>query len=361
MGTSSGAGGPAAAIYDRCAGGNGWHALTAHDVSLYSMSPFGLYSRHFADPKERDAADGAQSYFEARRAAAVSDAKRRLHPGAPDMGGSDTFEWFMVSLELMAGGVEAILDCPLIDRKGGMIGSPAIIERARGRSALGGHRYRVKEIEPTSHILPHHILRAAFHNRLLGRVQEHTPETFAIIDGGGSERLYEHAEHEGDLADAMKGAAAVIGGAAPTPTYGSCPYPWSGHNDRMAVLTRDISCIGGIGARRKEAMSRHGITTLDGLFKAGTGRLCGIRGIAGPTAASYMAGAKAILTGKHVRKDGGSGSAGRAETEVFFDFDGTGHRGRPHHIPDRDGGALRRAGRVRVIFNRDRRRGQDVL
>ena len=315
-------GGLTASIHDRCSGGSKKPMLTASDVSLYSMSPFGLHSRHFADPAEKDPADGAQEYFEGHRHAIETGIKSRLYRGVPDMGDADTFEWFMVSLELMASGVDAALGCQLVDRGAGMMGSPDIIERVRGKSAFGGHRCRIKEIEPTRHIRPHHILHAAFHNRLLGGIQGHTPATFSIIDGGGIESRYEYAEHEDGLADAMRGTAAVLEGLRPTPTYGPCPYPWSGYNDRTAVMTRDISCIMGTGARRKEALARHGITTLDGLLGAGTGRLCGIGGIAEPTAAGYVAGAGAIITGKPVRKDGGSGPAGRSETEVFFDFDG---------------------------------------
>ena len=120
---------------------------------------------------------------------------------------------------------------------------------------FGGYHCRVQEIKSTVNVRAHHTLLAAFHNRLLGVIQNHTPGTFPMLDGNGDGRQCLHSGHGGLLDDTMAGAGAVLGGRKPAPTYGTCPYPWPAYSDMEAARMGGISFVGGPGVRRKEALA----------------------------------------------------------------------------------------------------------
>ena len=296
--------------------------ITATDVYRYWQSPFGLYCRHFVDASNRDPKDEAKEYHARVGRDHEKAVTSERYPGVLKIEGDDMSGTFLAVLRAMEAGTETILNGALMDRPNRMTGEPDVMVREGGKSAFGDYHYHVVEIKSTANIRAQHILQTAFYNRLLGVIQNHTPDTFTILDGNRNERQYLYNEHAGLLADTMAGVEALTGGRKPSPTYGACPYPWSNYNDNEAVKTGDISLVSGLGAEKKRALAGLGITTLDGLINAGTEGLTKARGVSTKTARGYIIGAKALKTGRPERRDGYGHTLHREGIEVYVNFEG---------------------------------------
>ena len=309
-------------IYGRCMSGRIDHAITATDVARHWQSPFGLYCRHFVNPSNKDPMDEAMEYYARLGRDHETATTSRLYPGVKAAKGESMSDAFLSAIREMEAGAQTILNGALMDRPNRMMGEPDVMIRDGGKSVFGDYHYRVQEIKSTANIRTHHILQTAFYNRLLGGIQNYTPGTFSILDGNGNERQYLYSEHSGLLDDTMAGVEAVLGGRKPTPTYGACPYPWSTYNDMEAVRTGDISLVGGLGVRRKEALAGRGITTLDGLIEAGSDGLTAVKGVSAKTARGYIVSARALKTGRPERRDGHTHTLRQEGVEAYIGFEG---------------------------------------
>ena len=308
-------------LFGRCMEDGGGLRVYASDILRFVQSPFALYCKHFADPAERDPEDPYQTQISERGIQHERSLQKEMYPRAELAEYESMEEGFLGCTLAMARGENVLLGYPLFYLPDGMYGIPDILEKVSGASNLGPYHYEVAEIKLARNIRRHHVLQAAFYNRMIGRIQGYTPGRFHVINMDGERIPFEYADCKGDLEEAVSGTLEIIGGRRPPPVFGSCPYPWKGYADRLALETNDVSLVSGIGMARRDVLARMGINTVEDLLSHDRDDLRGIKGVGGKTADGYVLAAKAISTGKAIRKLAGEPLPERG-TEIFLDLEG---------------------------------------
>ena len=69
---------------------------------------------------------------------------------------------------------------------------------------------------------------------------------------------YKFAEYEGELFDKIKGVFKIKDGERPSPTFGSCMYPWNDYCNKMALKEQDVSLLHGVGLKMKNKLVEAG-------------------------------------------------------------------------------------------------------
>ena len=308
-------------VYDRCMEGGTGQKLYATDVSAAHDSPFSLFCKYHVDPDKRDPPD---PFLEALSAKGVEHEREVLesdYPGMERVRYATAEEGFMMALQSMAGGSKAISNHPLFYMPEGMAGRADVLERRDGRSVWGGHHYAVREIKVARNVKTAHLLQAAFYTLLLGRIQQRVPETFSVTNGDGRTAEYRYKDHEDLLQEAVEQAARIRGGWEPPAVYGHGAAPWVNHCNRTAVRNGDVSIIPGVGPGTRASLAAAGFGSVRDVSSSSAARLQEVRGIGGKKASAYLDSARALASGRPVRR-GGPVSLPEAGTEVFLDLEG---------------------------------------
>ena len=228
---------------------------------------------------------------------------------------------FMQTINSMAAGSSEILHGMLFYAPGGMHGYPDVLEKRKGKSAWGNHHYVVNEIKLTAHVGLKHVLQAAFYNLMLGYIQGYTPERFFITNGHGDVLDYAHAEYEQTLLDTIRYAAEIYGGLEPPAVHGGCEDRWNGYCNSIAIENDDVSLITGIGVKLREGMVGAGFKTVQDVACSSPDALEVVYNVGKTKAASLFDKARALKSGKPVRRQGSVNLPERS-TEVFLDLEG---------------------------------------
>ena len=309
------------ALFERCTRRGAVSLVRASDVQRSVLSPFALYCGRFADPAERDPEDPYQAQIAEQGVLHEHRIQEERYPGAAYVQFRDLEDGFRKCIRSMAGGDRTLIGYPLLYLPDGMEGVPDVLERREGPSNFGAHHYEVVEIKLARNIKDHHILQAAFYNRMVGRIQGYTPETFGIINMDDEETRFVHADWEDTLDTAIAKARRILDGYRPPPVFGGCPYPWRTYANRLARETMDVSLVTGIGGTRREALEGMGIRTVDDLLDAGSELLLDINGVGAKTAGGWIMSARALSAGRAIRKAAGRPLPERG-TEIFLDLEG---------------------------------------
>ena len=296
--------------------------LKATDISTYLRSPFQLYCNYFADASERDSMP--DQYMEQLAVAGIeheTDINEEQFPDAVPVEFATPEEGFTMVVDAMSKGVKSFTGAPLFYLPYGMYGTVDQLVRAKGKSIFGSHHYIIKEIKIARNIKKPHILQAAFYNYIIGKIQGYTPDTFYILNMDTEEMPFAFANYKDELFQTIQRVTEILGGIMPSPTFGSCVYPWSNYCDKMALESKDISLIGGIGLERKKSLVDHGIKNLDDILTFGESKLQEIPRIGKKTAQNYVMSAKALTTNEIVKKSK-SIVLPKKNTEIFLDLEG---------------------------------------
>lgn len=296
--------------------------LTASDIFSFVTSPFLLYCNHFVDQSEMDPVDEYQAQLSEQGVRHETAVVTDRYPDAELLPPMKPEDGFKHGLESMMNGVGAMSGCPLYYLPDGMRGKADVLERVDGRSRFGSHHYVVKEIKLARNIKKHHILQAAFYNKMLGKIQAYTPDTFYVINMDSEEFPFEYAEYADELDDAIRGIHNILDGHVPSATYGDCPYPWSTYGNKIAVEAKDVSLIGGLGAAKKRLLNNAGIRTVDDLASYAEAELVKIPRVGKKTAQTYLLAARAMQSGQAVRKPTKETMLPNPRTEIFLDLEG---------------------------------------
>lgn len=308
-------------LFGRCMKDRGRLRVHASDILRFVQSPFALYCKHFADPAEQDPEDPYQTQVSERGIRHERRLQGKMYPEAEPAEYESIEEGFLGCALAMVRGEGVLLGYPLFYLPDSMYGIPDILEKVDGASDLGLYHYEIVEIKLARNIRRYHILQAAFYNRMIGKIQGYTPDRFHVINMDGERIPFEYADCKGDLAEAIAGTLKIMEGRRPPPVFGSCPYPWRSYADRLALETNDVSLVSGVGGARRDVLARIGINTVDDLLACDRNVLREIRGVGGKTADGYVVAAKAISTGKAIRKSAGEPLPERG-TEIFLDLEG---------------------------------------
>ena len=298
------------------------YELIATDVAMYLRSPFQLYCKYFGDPSERDPIP--DQYLE--KLAEIGkkhevDINKELFPDTIPVSFDTPEEGFRAVIESMKGGTLVFLGAPLYYKPDGMYGVIDQLVKVDGKSVFGNYHYIIKEIKSAKNIKTPHILQAAFYNYIIGKIQGNIPDTFYIINMDGVEMPFAFADYKEILFQAVQRVVEIRKGVMPSPTFGSCGYPWDAYCNKMALESRDISLINGIGLEKKKMLAENGIKSIDDVMKWGEKRLVGIDKIGEKTAQKYVVSAKAITTKKVIRKSKRI-ILPEKTTEIFLDLEG---------------------------------------
>ncbi len=300
------------------------------------QDPFWVWCEYHAPRSE--AVDETDRYDEMRwqRGIEYEQAWIREHyPAAvkvtPDFG----FEGLRNTLQAMVEGISAIHQPHLWDLGGESYGKADLLVRDdTGGSDLGSYHYRLVEIKRARSLQDYHVLQAAFYNRILGRIQGHTPavltvalrETIETVPYTGREK-----ELDGIVA---KWRALRDGENVPEP--GRPPdvtdSPWRVYGNKLIERRRDLVLLAGVGAKEREKLREAGIHRVDQLWNLHLDEINEIVGARYGAQAHYVA--QAYKTGHPLLKPKSRLTIPRAQRHLYFDFETSDevHPTEPPHV-----------------------------
>ena len=309
-------------LFKKCMKKETKNILKASDIQTFTNSPFWLYCKYFVDESEKDPIDEYQTQLLDQGIQHERTVKENQYPDVIPLQFKTPEEGFMQSLDSMMNGINGLLGCPLYFLPLGMYGVPDILERKKGKSDFGSYHYIVKEVKLARNIKKHHVIQAAFYNLMIGQIQGYVPDVFYLINMDEQEIPFEFVKYENILERVIEDINNILDGQIPSPTFGSCPYPWKNYCDKKAVETRDISLINGLGIEKKKQFHELGLKTIDDLISCTESDLLKIKGVGKKTAQNYMVSAKALTSDKVIRKTTEKIILPKRETEIFLDLEG---------------------------------------
>jgi len=317
-----------AALYNACLSGPGTGKLTAYPVSCYLSSPYHIYCEEFAPETEREPMTAYQQLLFDSGKAHEQRVIATLYPDIVPIHYVDHKEGFRMLLDEMVKGSDALYRMPVFYLPEDLQGEPDILERSDDHtSVFGPYHYCVKEIKSAKNITEEHILQAAFYNYILGKIQDYTPPAFSLINRDMEETCYAYADYERKLKLCVEGSRAILEGReTPTPTYGSCGWPWSNYCDQQAEAIGDVSLVAEVGPGRKAVLVPAGFATVEDVVKASTEELTALKGIGVPTAHKMLRSSQAINQGTPIIIDLDEIKLPEKPVEIFLDLEGTDHR-----------------------------------
>jgi len=231
-------------------------------------------------------------------------------------------------LDEMAKGSDALYRMPVFYLPEDLQGEVDILERSYDHpSVFGPYHYFVKEIKSAKNITEEHILQAAFYNYILGKIQDHTPPAFSLINRDLEETSYDYADYESKLKLCIEGSRAILEGReTPTPTYGSCGWPWSSYCDQQAGAISDVSLVAEVASGRKAVLVPAGFATVEDVAQASIEDLTALKGIADKTANKIKRSAQAITQANPIIFNLNAIDFPEKPVEIFLDLEGTDHR-----------------------------------
>jgi predicted RecB family nuclease len=339
-------------LFHTCTTGRFPGELTAQNVSLYHRCPFSIYCEKFVPPEHRDTLG---PYRELLLERGIEHEERVLaahYPGCQPIAYRDPSEGFLLLLEQMARGADAICGLPLFYLPENLQGRIDVLEKRPGRkSHFGDYHYVVKEIKLAAHIEENHILQAAFYTHLLSLIQGCLPVCFYVINRDLEEKEYRYGDYEERLQEAISGTARILEGSElPTPTYNGAQWPWMTYTNHMALRLRDISLVSQVGPRLKEKLVARGLRKIWDLSSATDETLQGIPGVGRATAGRLIVNARALQKRECILLDRAALHFRDCPRELYLDLEGTDPSGEEESLEQVDyliGLAVCEAGQVR--------------
>lgn len=295
--------------------------VTARDIYTLVRSKFTLWAQYHAPRKYKDPMDPLTDLLLQRGRGHEDHVAHERWPkleiktfATP----RESFEW---AKRRMADGAQALRRVHMFADDERLTGQPDLLEKDRShRSAFGRHHYRVREVKLARTVRHHDIAQAWFYNHLVGRVQGYTPPQVYVINGDGQEEAIDHDAEE--LEALIEQARAIIADRErPRPVWNGGQWPWGNYANRRAAAARDVSQVGGVSAKRAQALAAVGIRTVGDLAAAPVHDLVRLPGVGQKSAHKWRESAKALETGRPARR--GKLALPKAKTLVFFDLEGT--------------------------------------
>lgn len=320
-------------IFSTAIRGEGTDIVTSSMVYRYVESPFSLWCDLCAPQEEKDPIDAYVEHLFREGQHHEEVVVQEAYPGIVPVTAETEKEAFRIVLESMVEGVKAVHQAPLLYLPEGLKSRLDILERRDGhQSVFGDYHYIVKEVKSARNIKEKHILQAAFNNYILGKIQAYTPDHVFIINRDRDEFAFDYDESE--VVEVIAEVRQVILSEEMDPVYGAAVWPWESYGKKLAIQSRDISLVGGIGPAMRERMVSAGIRTIDDLTRLGQGDLTKIKGVGTVKAREFSMTAQALVKEVHIPLKPVSFPTVKAE--LFLDLEGSAHQMNEGQLVDMD-------------------------
>lgn len=294
--------------------------IRASHISTYVKSPFLLWADVFADESDQDPEDAFQQLLIRRGFEHEENVITQGYEGAEQLVYEDAQEGFKQVLALMKEGVESISQAPIFLNKESLRGRPDLLVRVDGSSDFGDYQYVVKEIKYAKNIKQHHILQAAFYNKILADMQGVTSKEFILINHDAQEFSFCYKDYEELLEQTITAVRDIIDGrVVPKPIFGE-DHPWKKLSKDIATQNQDISLLSGIGRSVRNSLAEKNISSLQELSRASKQDVTTVRGVGPKKYSKMMRQAEVILSGNEVIKS--SPSFKQDVISIYFDIEG---------------------------------------
>jgi predicted RecB family nuclease len=305
------------------------------DIIYYkSVSDFMVYCERFISDNEKDRKTKNQDDLFKQSKIHKQDMIERSYPRCKITAYASREEGFKVLLKGMCEGIDRLCDLPVSYMPEQLETKFDILERSNIHPSLFGdyHYILLDIIMAKKENICHHVHQGAFHNYILGKIQQYTPPVFYLIDVNGEKIPIKYAKIEEELKKMIREIRDIYGGKEVTPTYDASEWPWKTYTNKEAEKTHDVSLVSGIGSKIKEKLVEKGIKTVDDLTKADPEYLMKIKGISKEKAKKFTLRANSIAKNKYKKLR--SCKFPSNTTEIFLDFEDITERWHSNRIVD---------------------------
>ncbi|MFT4250365.1 MAG: TM0106 family RecB-like putative nuclease [Candidatus Woesearchaeota archaeon] len=294
--------------------------LRASDVALCVKSPFLLWADAFVGEEHKDSLTVFQEALFEKGRVHEEEVLTQNYPGAQEVAYASVEDAFLQTKQFMQEGVDVLSQGVLLSEELGFEGRPDVLERVPGESVFGEYYYVVKEIKYAKNLKQHHILQAAFYNRLLGVIQGVTPKEFFLVNNEHEEFSFLYADYEALLDEMVVLARSVLcEDFVPLPVFGE-DWPWTSYSQELARENNDLSLLYRLGRTVRDALNKQGIFTLQDFVAADKQTVLSIKGVGASSYKKWLLQAQAYLEDRVVVAKKPTLPA--SENVFFFDIEG---------------------------------------
>ncbi len=247
---------------------------------------------------------------------------RQHYPDAVKIAPQFGFEALRSTLSAMVRGFRAIYQPQLWNLGGETYGRGDLLVRDdTWGSDLGPYHYRLVEVKRSKSLQEHHILDAAFYNRMLGRIQGRTPPEMTLALRETVEKA-SYAGREQALDEILlKWRTLRDGVRMPEPRRPPevTASPWRVFGNKLVDSMKDLVLLTGVGDRERQKLREAGIHRIDHLWTLPLEEICKILGNHHGYQAFHVA--QAYKTGQPILKPNARLTIPRAQRHLYFDFE----------------------------------------
>jgi uncharacterized protein len=294
--------------------------IRASQISTYTKSPFLLWADAFADKSQQDELNAFQEMLFERGDEHEKSIIDTYYPDAQEVVFKDALEGFEQTKELLMQGVDSITQAPLFWLEERLRGRPDVLEKREGPSIFGNHHYVVKEIKYAKNLKEHHVLQAAFYNKLLGHIQGYAPKEFILINNEAEEFVYVFEEYKELLETTLSNVRKILSGdVTPLPAYNE-DWPWTTFANTLATENQDITLLFKLGSSMRKRLQEVHVHTLQDFLDADQEVLLSVKGIGKGTYLRLIRQAQSLLEDAPVVIK--QPTLPTSSKELYFDIEG---------------------------------------
>lgn len=249
---------------------------------------------------------------------------KKEFPGVIFVAGENESERFKNTLSAMAKGESAIANAVLWNLPENCYGSVNLLVRAdQGKSVFGKYHYHIFQFKRAHDLKEHYALQVCLLSRILGRVQNFTPEsTRVFLKNRHLDVLYQ--DHGERLARELAYWRAIRDGQAKPEAHKppkAAAAPWRVYANKLMAQTKDLLMLPGLNTEMRQCLKINGIYNTDDIARAGLEKLQGI--LEEPHATDSYYNAQAYLHNKPVLREAGHFPPPVKKYNLYFDFEAT--------------------------------------
>lgn len=292
-------------------------------VYQVTQKPFWVWCEYHAPTDQAVDETGRYDEMRLRRGIEFEQAwVGRHYPDAvkiePDFG----LEALSNTFRAMIRGVRAIYQPHLWDLGRASYGKGDLLVRDDSRTSdLGPYHYRMVEIKNSRALQGHHMLQAAFYNRMLGRLQGYVPTEMTIALRDATENVA-YGGMEAEIEEVVSLWAALRDGSS-VPEPGRPPdaasTPWRVYANNRVHRSRDLVLLAGVGRGERERLRGAGISSVDRLWDLALEEVKSLVGEARGTQTYWVA--QAYKSAGPLLKPGRALRVPRGRRRLYFDFE----------------------------------------
>lgn len=237
--------------------------------------------------------------------------------------GETESERFRNTLSAMINGQSAIANAVLWDLPQNTYGGVNLLVKTDGQSIFGDFYYRIFQFKRAHDLKEHYTLQVCLLNRILGRIQEHTPDYARIFLKGKTKDII-YKEHTERLDNELSFWRNIRDGKAKPEAHKppkAAASPWRIYANKAVAQSKDLLMLPHLNTELRQCLKINGFFTTEDIANSSLEKIQTI--LEEPLATETYYNALAFHHNKPVLREAGHFPPPVKKYNLYFDFEAT--------------------------------------